>query len=77
MKRQFPAREDLEEQLLTNILGVAIGILVLLLTTAVLAVAFFLRRRGAGGREDSFKLRPQNSTESSGNNFVGINLMSS
>ena len=76
MKRQFPAREDLEEQLLTNILGVAIGILVLLLTTAILAVAFFLRR-GAGGREDNFKLRPQNSTESSGNNFVGINLMSS
>lgn len=68
LKRQFPASEDLKEQLLTNILGVAIGILVLLLTTAILAVAFFLKI-GAGGREDNFKLRQQNST-GSGNNLI-------
>jgi len=68
LKRQFPAREDAKEQLLTNILGVAIAILVLLVSTTILAAAYFLRR-GAGLREDNFKLMPQNSTES-GNNLI-------
>merc|ERR1712210_319427 len=43
LKRQFPAREDAKEQLLTNILGVVIAILVLLITTTTLAAAFFLK----------------------------------
>ena len=68
MKRQFPAREDLKEQLLTNILGVAIAILVLLITTTILAAAYFLRR-GTSLREDNFKLMAQNSTES-GNDLI-------
>jgi len=68
LKRQFPAREDLKEQLLTNILGVAIAILVLLVTTTILAAAYCLRR-GASLREDNFKLMAQNSTES-GNNLI-------
>ena len=66
VKRQFPAREDQKEQLLTNILGVAIAILVLLITTTILAAAYFLRR-GASLREENFKLMAQNSTESSNN----------
>ena len=61
MKRQFPAREDPAEQLLFHLLGVAVAILVLLLTTIV-GAAYFVRR-GAGLRDD--KLVSQNSTESS------------
>jgi len=68
LKRQFPAIEDAKEQLLMNILGVAIAILVLLVTTTILAAAYFLKR-GAGLREDNFKLMAQNSTES-GNNLI-------
>jgi len=63
LKRQFPAREDPAEQLLFHLLGVAVAILVLLLTTIV-GAAFFVRR-GAGLRQDNFKLVSQNSTESS------------
>ena len=63
LKRQFPAREDPAEQLLFHLLGVAVAILVLLLTTIV-GAAYFVRR-GAGLREDNFKLVSQNSTESS------------
>ena len=65
MKRQFPASEDAKEQLLTNILGVAIAILVLLVTNTA---SRFLKR-GAGLREDIFKLMPQNSTQA-GNNPI-------
>ena len=68
MKRQFPAREDAKEQLLTNILGVAIAILVLLGTTTILAAAYFLKR-GEALKEDNFKMMAQNSTES-GNNLI-------
>jgi len=68
LKRQFPEREDPKEQLLTNILGVAIAILILLITTTILAAVDFLRRR-ASLREDNFKLKTQNST-SSGNNLI-------
>merc|ERR1719209_947610 len=68
LKRQFPAREDLKEQLLTNILGVAIAILILLNTSTIVAAVFFLRR-GASLRENNFKLKAQNST-SSGNNLI-------
>ena len=63
MKRQFPAREDPKEQVLSHLLGVAVAILVLLLTTIV-GAAYFVRR-GAGLREDNFKIVSQNSTESS------------
>jgi len=68
LKRQFPAREDAKEQLLTNILGVAIAILVLLGTTTILAAAYFLKR-GEALKEDNFKMMAQNSTES-GNNLI-------
>jgi len=68
LKRQFPAREDPKEQLLTNILGVAIAILILLITTTIFAAVYFLRR-GASLRENNFKLKAQNST-SSGNNLI-------
>jgi len=68
LKRQFPEREDPKEQLLTNILGVAIAILILLITTTILAAVYFLRR-GASLRENNFKLKAQNST-SSGNNLI-------
>ena len=63
MKRQFPAREDPAEQLLSRLLGVAVAILVLLLTTIV-GAAYFVRR-GTSLRQDNFKLVSQNSTESS------------
>jgi len=70
LKRQFPAREDPKEQLLTNILGVAIAILILILliTTTIITAVFFLRR-WTNLREDNLKLRAQNST-SSGNNLI-------
>ena len=61
LKRQFPEREDPKEQLLTHLLGVAIAILVLLIS-AIVAAAFFLKSR-ASLRPDNFKFAWQKSTE--------------
>jgi len=68
LKRQFPLKEDPKEQLLRHIMGVVIAILILLLTTTILAGIIFLKRGGNLG-EDSFKLMTQTST-SSGNNLL-------